>query len=1162
MSEIENPADGHAEASANADPRGGLCSPSFLGLLATLFLGALNDNMFRWLVVPIGKYKVGDEHAAVALSAGLACFVLPYLIWAAPAGFLADRFSKRTVIVACKVAEIVIVFMGIAAIWLGNLYGLFVVVALLGSQAALFGPSKLGALPEILRPEKLSAANGLAGLTTVIAVILGTVAGNYLYQWTQPEGLGHLWVSAAALLGVAVAGWATSLLVRPLPPADPGRAWPMNPLGQTIRDIKAIGQSLPLLRVALGIAFFWSLASLAQMNVDLFGIKELDLAQKDIGPLLAVLALGVGIGSVLAGIWSAGKVELGIVPLGALGIAVSSMLLFTVPDPMSTPSTISYAWSCAWLFALGVSAGLFDVPLEAYMQHRSPAQSRGAILAASNFMTFSGMLLAAGLFWLWREPMGLSARQIFLVAGLLTLPVFVYVVWLLPGATIRFVVWLASHTIYRLRIHGRENLPEEGGALLVANHVSFLDGVMLLLASSRPVRMLAYADYIQSGWIRWLANTMGAIPIRPGRKSVVESLKTAREALRQGELVCIFPEGGITRTGQLQAFKPGAMAIVGDTGAPVIPVYLDELWGSIFSYSKGRFFWKWPKQWPYSVSILFGRPLRAPEDVHQIRQAVQDLGVEAMERRKMRKMILPRAFLRMCRRNSRRPKLADTTGAQLTGGEVLMRTLILRRLLMREVLAADEKFVGVLLPPSVGGMLANAALPLAGRIPVNLNYTVSSEVMDACLAQCGIRHVLTSRKVIERLKLDIHAELVYLEDFKDRVTRADKLAAAFQTYAVPAAVLDRMFGLTKIGPDDLLTVIFTSGSTGQPKGVMLTHYNIASNVEAIDQVIQLRASDVLVGVLPFFHSFGYTTTIWTVLSLDPKGVYHFNPLDAKLVGDLCRKHGVTILIATPTFLRTYQRRCPAEDFAALDVAFTGAEKLPVELAAAFQEKFGVRPVEGYGTTELSPVVSANIPATRTVSGDANAAREGSVGRPVPGVAAKVIDPDTGQDLGIDRPGMLLIKGPNVMLGYLGQPKLTAEVIRDGWYVTGDIATIDADGFIRITGRESRFSKIGGEMVPHILIEETLTKILHVDEEEYRACVTAVPDAKKGERIVVLHTQLDKSPEQICKELAAAGLPNLWIPSPDSFRQVDHIPVLGIGKVDLKALKNLAMERFS
>src|SRR3972149_4243716 len=371
-------------------------------------------------------------------------------------------------------------------------------------------------------------------------------------------------------------------------------------------------------------------------------------------------------------------------------------------------------------------------------------------------------------------------------------------------------------------------------------------------------------------------------------------------------------------------------------------------------------------------------------------------------------MSLPRKFLRMCRAQMRKMKAADSSGAELTGAGLLMRTLALRRLLRRDVLGADEQFVGVLLPPSVGSLVVNAALSIDRRVAVNLNYTVSSDVMNFCIKQCAIRQVLTSRRMLDKFNFKINAEHVFLEDLSGKVTIFDKLSSAAAAWLMPVGLLERWLGLTKVGPDDLLTVIFTSGSTGRPKGVMLTQYNVGSNVEAINEIIQLRDSDVLLGILPFFHSFGYTVTLWTVLTLAPKGIYHFTPLEAREVGKLCQRHGATIIIATPTFVRSYLRRCEEENFRTLEVVLTGAERLPSELADGFVEKFKVRPVEGYGATELSPVVSANIPYGRGRDSKHEGVKEGTVGRPLPGIEVKVIDLDSGEDLGPNLSGMLLV----------------------------------------------------------------------------------------------------------------------------------------------------------
>jgi acyl-[acyl-carrier-protein]-phospholipid O-acyltransferase/long-chain-fatty-acid--[acyl-carrier-protein] ligase len=523
-------------------------------------------------------------------------------------------------------------------------------------------------------------------------------------------------------------------------------------------------------------------------------------------------------------------------------------------------------------------------------------------------------------------------------------------------------------------------------------------------------------------------------------------------------------------------------------------------------------------------------------------------------------------FLRQCRRSLFRLKAADSSGVALTGGRLLAGALALKRVLEREGIGRGEAMVGVLVPPSVGGVVANVALSLMRKASVNLNYTLSNDDVNYCIRAAGLKHVLTSRRAMERLGFQLDAEIVYLEDLRQKVSRFDKLLAAAKAYAWPLSLLERSLGLESIEPDDLLTVVFTSGSTGEPKGVMLSHGNILSNTLGVDQAVRIDKNDVLLGVLPFFHSFGYTGTMWLALALDPMAVYHFNPLDARQIGKLCKKYRVTIIMAAPTFLRTYLKRCEKDELEALDLVIVGAEKMPLDLAEDFEEKFGVAPSEGYGATELSPIVAVNVPAGRSARGDKDGVRLGTVGKPLPGVRVKVVDPETWQDLGSDTEGLLLVKGPNVMQGYLNNAEKTAAVIRDGWYNTGDFGKVHAEGFVEITGRQSRFSKIGGEMVPHVKLEEILTGILRPagDDEEAGivVAVTSVPDEKKGERLVVVHKPQEKTPDEILAELARHRLPNLWLPSRDSFIEVDEIPILGSGKLDLRALKELALERLS
>ena len=495
----------------------------------------------------------------------------------------------------------------------------------------------------------------------------------------------------------------------------------------------------------------------------------------------------------------------------------------------------------------------------------------------------------------------------------------------------------------------------------------------------------------------------------------------------------------------------------------------------------------------------------------------------------------------------------------MTGRQTLLRALVLRRLLRRAV-GPDERNIGVLLPPTVAAAVTNLALALDRRVAVNLNYSLSEELIRFSLQEAGLRHVITSRRFLERMPIDLSGvEVILIEDLANGASPVDKGMAALLSF-LPVPLLERVLGIDAIPEDDLMTIIFTSGSTGRPKGVMLPWRSIEANTEMVNTLLRLRSDDVMLGVLPFFHTFGYTITLWTMLAMGVGAVYHTNPLEARVVSRLIRERGVTILLGTPTLLRAYMRRLSPEDFASVEIVATGSERLPQAVADEFESKFGIRPFQGYGATELGPIVSANVPAARALGDPSTVLREGTVGRPARGVRVEVRDPESGAVLGTDEPGLLWVTGPHVMLGYLNQPDLSEAVLEDGWYNTGDIVTIDADGFITIVGRQSRFAKIGGEQVPFAAIEEALARLTGGSEDGApRAVVTAVPDEATGERLVVVHTALEQSPDELVKGLADAGLPRLFIPAPVDFYEIDTMPLIGIGKVDLEAINRFARQ---
>jgi acyl-[acyl-carrier-protein]-phospholipid O-acyltransferase/long-chain-fatty-acid--[acyl-carrier-protein] ligase len=740
--------------------------------------------------------------------------------------------------------------------------------------------------------------------------------------------------------------------------------------------------------------------------------------------------------------------------------------------------------------------------------------------------------------------------------------------WLLaglrwPALLLRPFLWLLTHTLYRVRVYGQEHIPTKGPALLVCNHVSYIDWLLLLAAQKRFIRFVVWAPLTEVPVLRLLMRWAGVIAIdgSSGPRAIVASLRKASDALAQGDLVCIFAEGRITRTGFLLPFHRGLEQIVKHCPAPIIPVCLDHVWGSVFSYRGGKALWKWPQEVPYPVSVAFGCPLPPTTRAAEVRQAIQKLSADcAIVRGKYRRPV-HRQFVRVAARHPFRMCLIDSaTGQKLRYGEALAGAMLLAKRL--RPLVGDDAMVGVWLPSSAGAALANVALALLGKTSVNLNYTAGQDSLKSAIRQCGLRKILTSRVFLHKARLEPGpgVEFVFLEDFRKEITRGQKLRAFLKVLVLPGWMLDRwVLGLGRTRLDDLITVIFSSGSTGEPKGVMLSHGNVAANAESMIQAIDLRKEDRALGILPFFHSFGYTVTLWAPLQVGASAMYHFDPRQAKEIGELCRTHKCTIYLSTPTFLRFSLRRCDKADFASVRLMACGAEKLPQALAQEFKEKFGILPLEAYGCTELSPAATANVP-DREGRGSVHVGNKpGTIGQPLPGVAARVVDPETLQPLAEGQDGLLLIYGANVMKGYLGKPEQTAQVIRDGWYVTGDMARIDEDGFITLTGRLSRFAKVGGEMIPLEKIEEELQGILATND---RVCsVTAVPDERRGERVVVLHLELNGlSVATLRHKLTEKGLPNLWVPGDRDFFQVSELPLLGSGKVDLKRIKDIALSK--
>jgi acyl-[acyl-carrier-protein]-phospholipid O-acyltransferase/long-chain-fatty-acid--[acyl-carrier-protein] ligase len=1124
------------------------------GLLIAQFFGAFNDNAWKFMVALLAirqataQMAPGPELETAAQTQTALTFIiftLPLVVLSLVGGTLADRLSKRTVIISMKTVEVLLMCAGTAALWLNPTGGILPLIVLcgMGVHSALFSPSKYGILPELIPHERLAAGNGLLEVWTFAAILTGTAAGGFLLQTAGDQ----LWMAPLVLAALSVVGLVAAFAI---PHVSPARA--TGGVGSTIRGAWAAIQTERLLRLAIpGEIFFWTIASLFAQNVLVYAKAVLRLSDATSGLPLMLLSVGIGLGAILVGRLSQNRIEYGLIPLGTTGVFITLSLLGALTPPLFGTFLV--------LGLLGVSCSFIFVPLNAILQWKSPPDRCGAVISFSNTCVFTGILLgslAGGSL----ANAGLSTSSIFLVTAGVTMLGMLWALWLLPDMFLRLLLVILTNTLYRIRIVNQHHVPQSGGALLVPNHVSFVDGFLLTASVDRPIRFVVDAAYATHPLFTWLMTAMKVIPIASagGPRMILRALRSAGQALDDGEIVCIFPEGQITRTGTLLPFRRGFERIVKGRQVPVIPVHLDRVWGSIFSFERGRFLTKWPERIPYPVSVSFGQPLPSDTPAHKLRDAIRTLGEAAWRLRKSYRRPLHREFIHAMRRHPFKLAMADQNRPHVSSLQALIGSILLARVLRPQW--EDQHHVGILLPPTVAGALVNVAAPLCGKTSVNLNYTVGKSGLEAAVRLSGLRTIVTSRTFVEKAKLDLPdgPSIIWLEDVARTIGTGQKLVASLLALCAPARLIELACGQnTSLTMDDLATIIFSSGSTGEPKGVMLSHFNVDANAQGAGQVLHLYQDERVLGILPFFHSFGYLV-FWFVMFNNASIIFHPSPLDVAAIGELVRRYRITFLVTTPTFLQLYQRRCTPEQFSSLRVVLTGAEKLPARLAQAFEDQFGIGPIEGYGITECAPVVAVNCPDFRAAGYFQPASRRGTVGQPLPGVSVQIVDPDSFAPLSPGMPGMLLIRGPNVMKGYLGREDLTANALRDGWYITGDIATLDEDGFLTITDRLSRFSKIGGEMVPHGRVEEALQQAAGADMQVF--AVTGIPDEKKGERLAVLHTLDDTHIPEIVAKLAADGLPNLFIPSRSNFVKVDALPLLGTGKMDLRGLKRIAMER--
>src|SRR5438477_2850658 len=716
---------------------------------------------------------------------------------------------------------------------------------------------------------------------------------------------------------------------------------------------------------------------------------------------------------------------------------------------------------------------------------------------------------------------------------------------------------LLVRCFYRVTTLGTDKLPK-GGFLLLPNHITWVDAVVLQLACPRPIRYIIDKEFYRKPILHPFLRHLRCIPIDTRHSH--SAIRAATEKIAQGEIVCLFPEGQLERAGTLLRLRRGYELIARHANAAVVPVWLDQLWGSIFSFQGGRFFTKLPKRVPYPVTIAFGKPLKAEAvDIATVREELLKLGEFCYSRRPA----LDRHLGEECVRGLKRRPFATAVidgldHSSLSRSKLLGGAVALSRFLRKQF--ADER-IAIVLPASKGSMVANLAVTLVGKVPVDLNFTVGRAANESCCKRANLRVAISATPFIERAKdFPWPEQVLKLDELMPRL-KPQILFWWTMSILLPVRLLLRLLQIPREGGHAEATLLFTSGTTGEPKGVVLSHRNIVGNVSQFRQLLDATKDDAILASLPFFHSFGSTVTLWYPLIEGVRTITYPNPLEAAKNAALIKRYKLTLLLATPTFLRGYLRKVDPDDLRSLRLVITGAEQLPLDHAKHFEERFNQKVFEGYGLIATSAAVSVNLPEPQpTKPGEQvqPSSRLGSVGKMAPGIAAEIREPETERKRSLHETGMLWLRGVNIFEGYLHDVERTAEVLQDGWLKTGDIGRFDEDGFLYIEGRLSRFSKIGGEMVPHEAIEHKIVDLLDLSgKDERMVAIVGVQDESKGEALILL-AAVDVDLAQLRKKLHEAGVPNLWVPR--RFQRVDSIPVLASGKFDLKKCRELVEKK--
>ena len=1112
-----------------------LKSRRFAPLFITQFLGAFNDNLLKSGLAIFVTYRLaqaGGTNAATLVTLAGGIFIAPFFLFSGASGTLADRVDKAKIARWVKIAEIFIMAIGAAGFALASVPLLLVALFGLGTHSTVFGPIKYALLPEHLVEHELIAGNALIEAGTFLAILFGTILGGSLMQADN----GALIVG---MVGVAVAltGWISARFIPLAPPRSATVARPRL-LHDSIDVVKHVASRDELFLPVLALSWFWLIAGTLVSGLPVFAKDVLFADEQVVTLMLALFAIGVAAGSLIAERLLRGEVSARFVPISGLLMAAFAFDLFLSSagrEPVAGMTASRFiAQRENWrvlgdLFALAVAGGVFTVPLYALLQHASEPAHRARVIAANNIVN-SLFMTASAVFAAWVLAKGLTMGELFGLCGILTVPVVVVAAWILRKTMLKMAIRFVLRVLYRVEVIGIEHArAAQSHAVIAANHASFLDG-MLLGAFLPGTPVFAIDTFVaQKWWVKPFLSLVNAMPIDPTNPL---SLRGMIRAVEAGAVCIIFPEGRLTTTGSLMKVYEGPAVITEHAKASLVPVRIEGGERTPFSrFAAVRKRW-FPR---IRITVMPPRKLTVPDGLsgearrEALRRELRDVMVQLVFNTARLDMTMFDALLEArAMHGSRHVVLDDLDQQPMSYGKLVTASFALGGVLAKRTSAGER--VGVMLPTSRAAIVTFFALQAESRVPAMLNFSTGPAAAKAACTAAQVRVIVTARRFIEQAKLEPlvaalaeSTTIVYLEDIRGEIGIVAKLSALVRGMrARPRQDAARS--------NEPAVVLFTSGSEGTPKGVVLSHRNLLANRHQLATVIDVNPKDIVLNALPVFHSFGLTGGLLLPLFAGVRTFLYPSPLHYRTVPELAYGLNATILFGTDTFLAGYARVADNYDFYSVRYVFAGAERVKPETRRVWFEKFGIRILEGYGATETAPGIAVNTPMHF---------KAGTVGRFLPGIQHRLEKVP-----GVEASGRLSVSGPNVMLGYLrAENPGVLQPPADGWYDTGDIVDIDAEGFITIKGRMKRFAKIAGEMVPLGGVEELAGKAYPKSAH----AVVALPDPKKGERLVLLTEHADAQRAHLTATAREMGLPEIFVPR--VILRVTSIPLLGTGKID-------------